>query len=378
MQNSPRLILNSPANKWNDSENELQSRLRSNPEEDTEEDTEDIEDGDNDSGTIDAETANRANATPEMDDPGLGQRMQAERWRDFDAEEQEAAPRHRAGGAGAKARPGKGADKNTVRAKASGPRVIADGEEDGEYSGPLASFFADELIVGTPVVVKSGKEASVYCCQAHPRLQAVTGNALLAAKVYRAREHRSFKNYSVYQQGRTTMNTRLDKAIAQKSAKGLSAQFGLWIGAEYETLSRLHKAGADVPKPYAQAESALLLDYYGTAGMAAPQLVSVQPTRDEAARLFEQMRRNLAVCLECDRVHGDLSPYNILYWQGALRIIDFPQAVDPMDNPDAYALFVRDVANVCEWFALYGVVEEPRALAFSLWMQSGRARPRDA
>ncbi len=307
--------------------------------------------------------------------PDLEQRLQFERWSGF--EEEEAVPRHRAGSVGAKTKAGRGADKNAPHVKASGPCVAANAD-DGEYSGPLASFFADELIVGTPVVVKSGKEASVYCCQAHPRVQAATGNALLAAKVYRAREHRSFKNYSVYQQGRTTMNTRLDKAIAQKSATGLAAQFGMWIGAEYETLSRLHKAGADVPRPYAQAPSALLLDYYGTAGMAAPQLVSVQPTQDEAVRLFEQMRRNLAVCLECDRVHGDLSPYNILYWQGMLRIIDFPQAVDPMDNPDAYMLFVRDVANVCAWFALHGVVEEPRALALSLWMQSGRARPQNA
>jgi RIO kinase 1 len=297
-------------------------------------------------------------------DLNVEQLLQAERWSDY--EEEESAPR-----------PVKTAVKATSKpqkAKASGAQVVGQTEEG--YTGPLASFYADELIVGTPQLVKSGKEATVYCCQSHPRMKASTGYDWLAAKVYRARENRSFKNYSVYQQGRTTMNTRLDKAIAQKSAKGLSAQFGMWIGSEYETLSRLHAAGADVPRPYAQAESAILFDYYGEPGHAAPQLFSVRLTDAEVPVLFEQIKRNMAILMEADRVHGDLSPYNILYWQGALKLIDFPQAVDPMDNPDAYALFVRDIANVCEYFALYDLVCDPQKLAFSLWMQSGRPRPK--
>ena len=45
-----------------------------------------------------------------------------------------------------------------------------------------------------PFNVKSGKEATVYCCQAHPS----TGAKLLAAKVYRSRNNRSFKNDVIY------------------------------------------------------------------------------------------------------------------------------------------------------------------------------------
>ena len=296
-------------------------------------------------------------------DLNVEQLLQAERWSDY--EEEENAPRP--------AKPAK-PTANPQKTKASGTRVVEQ-TEDG-YVGPLASFYADEMIVGTPQLVKSGKEATVYCCQSHPRMKTMTGHDWLAAKVYRSRENRSFKNYSVYQQGRTTMNTRMDKAIAQKSATGLTAQFGMWIGSEYATLSRLYAAGADVPRPYAQAESAILFDYYGEPGLAAPQLFSVRLTDAEVPVLFEQMKRNMAIFMEADRVHGDLSPYNILYWQGALKIIDLPQAVDPMDNPDAYALFVRDIANICDYFALYNVVCDPQKLAFSLWMQSGRPRPK--
>ena len=297
-------------------------------------------------------------------DSGVEQLLQAERWSHYEEKEIET-----------RQKPPRAAAKPTAKTKVSGMRVIEQNEE-GDYQGPFASFYADELIVGTPTLVKSGKEATVYCCQTHPRMKAAIGHEWLGAKLYRARENRSFKNYSVYQQGRTTMNTRLDKAIAQKSAKGLAAQFGLWIGAEYETLSRLYAAGADVPRPYAQAESAILFDYYGNPGMAAPQLQFVKLRQDELMPLFAQMKHNLALCMECDRVHGDLSPYNILYWEGELKIIDFPQAVDPMDNPDAYALFARDVANVCDYFALQGLANDAPQLALSLWLNAGRPHPR--
>ncbi len=237
---------------------------------------------------------------------------------------------------------------------------------------PLVSFYAEELIVGEPVVVKSGKEATVYCCPAHPR----TGQTWLAAKVYRPRQERGFKNDAVYQQGRTTMDARLDRAIHNKSKKGREVQFSTWIGAEYATLTKLHAAGADVPRPYGCAESALLLEYFGERGMAAPQLVNVELSHAEAGPLFEQLLHNLDICLEQDRVHGDLSAYNVLYWQGRLQIIDFPQAVDPIDNPQAYGLFARDVENICDYFADYGIQADPRRLALTLWMRSGRARPR--
>lgn len=242
---------------------------------------------------------------------------------------------------------------------------------DDKFS-PLAGFFADELIVGEPNVVKSGKEASVYCCQAHPR----TGKSLLAAKVYRPRQQRSFKNDGIYQQGRTTMDARADRAILNGTNKGRAMQFQQWISCEFETLRRLHAAGADVPKPYGKSDSALLIDYFGERGNAAPQLINVKLTSaQQTATLFEQLLHNLDLFLECDRVHGDLSPYNILLWGGKLQIIDFPQAVDPMDNPHAFTLFTRDMRNVCEHFALFGVRADPDRLALRLWLESGRAHP---
>ena len=81
----------------------------------------------------------------------------------------------------------------------------------------------------------------------------------------------------------------------------------------------------------------------------------IADANDEVGPLFNQLLDNLEICLDQDRVHGDLSAYNVLYWEGKLQIIDFPQAVDPLDNPDAFALFTRDLERIYAYFTQYGV-----------------------
>jgi RIO kinase 1 len=53
--------------------------------------------------------------------------------------------------------------------------------------------------------------------------------------------------------------------------------------------------------------------------------------------------------------HADLSAFNLLWWEGRLVFIDFPQAVDLAANPQGLDLLHRDVANVCRWFAKRGL-----------------------
>jgi RIO kinase 1 len=60
--------------------------------------------------------------------------------------------------------------------------------------------------------------------------------------------------------------------------------------------------------------------------------------------------RNIELMLACDRVHGDLSAYNVLYaGPGEIRIIDFPQAVDARFNSNALMLLERDIGNICAY-----------------------------
>ena len=83
--------------------------------------------------------------------------------------------------------------------------------------------------------------------------------------------------------------------------------------------------------------------------------------------------RNIELFLAHVCVHADLSPFNILYWNGGIRIIDFPQSVDPRFNANAFALLNRDLDNICQFFARHGVRAEAGSIASNLWRRFLRA-----
>src|SRR5579883_654921 len=211
----------------------------------------------------------------------------------------------------------------------------------------LDHFFAEGMITEILYQVKSGKEATVYCCQAHPSM----GVELLAAKIYRSRNQRNFKNDAIYQEGRVITNGQVRRAVQNKSRFGREVQFGMWVNHEFEVLTALHQAGADTPRPIASTQSAILMEYFGDRAQAAPSLARSELSRERARAVFDSLLRNIELWLAHNYVHGDLSAYNILYWQEQAKIIDFPQAVDPRFNSNALALLTRDIENVCQYVA---------------------------
>ncbi|HET6428461.1 MAG TPA: RIO1 family regulatory kinase/ATPase [Phycisphaerae bacterium] len=227
----------------------------------------------------------------------------------------------------------------------------------------LQPFIDDGLVADELQVDKSGKEATVYCC----RTGGPGGGELLAVKVYRPLAQRRFKNDAVYQSGRVITDARLRRAFSKKSRMGRGVQFASWVGHEYETLRILHALGADVPRPVAQSGDAILMEYVGDFDTPAPTLRQASVPQEDAPRLFQQILRNVELFLAGNRVHADLSAFNILYWRGAIRIIDFPQAVDPRENPRAFELLIRDVRNVCDCFRRHGVAADPLDIAQRMW-----------
>jgi RIO kinase 1 len=244
--------------------------------------------------------------------------------------------------------------------------------------GYLKVFYDDQLITDVLREVKGGKEANVYCCRAHPR----TGYDLLAVKVYRPRRLRNLRNDAQYRAGRNVLDdqgkrvqaSREQRALGKKTRFGRELLHGSWLAHEYANLQLLHAAGVDVPMPIAQSENAILMEYLGDADEPAPALNQVSLTREEAPPLFERLMHNVSLMLDKDRIHGDLSAYNVLYWDGAVKIIDFPQSVDPFQNPDAFELFSRDVERLCQYFAHCGIQSDAPALARQLWQEHTLAR----
>jgi RIO kinase 1 len=111
------------------------------------------------------------------------------------------------------------------------------------------------------------------------------------------------------------------------------------------------------------------MEYVGVNGSPAATLNQVKLKPSEAPQIFERLVDNLAIMLACHRVHADFSAYNVLYWEGQFKIIDFPQAVDPRRNPEACELFIRDVERLCQYFARYQIIRNASELADNLWGQ---------
>lgn len=249
------------------------------------------------------------------------------------------------------------------------PSFLASRRDGPWILSSLAHFYEEDLITDVLHVVRSGKEASVYCCAGHP----ATGAAYLAAKVYRPRMFRSLKNDAIYRQSRLQHDRegRIVRNIRRFDAgnKGRALQVKSWIEYEFETQRLLHESGANVPRPLSHIGNAVLMEYIGDVGDPAPLLKEVKLKRDEARSLFDCVVRNIALFLTHNRIHGDLSEYNMLFWRGKISIIDFAQAVDPRQNLAVFPLLLRDIERVCSYFARYGVVADARELAWSMWNQ---------
>jgi RIO kinase 1 len=129
----------------------------------------------------------------------------------------------------------------------------------------------------------------------------------------------------------------------------------------------LYSAGAAVPKPYAASENAILMEYIGGTEIAAPPLNVVELELDEAIPLYREVVQNIELMLRHGMIHGDLSAYNILYWEGKITLIDFPQVTNSHTNSEAYFILQRDIERVCDYFAEQGVRTNPKGLMHRLW-----------
>jgi RIO kinase 1 len=237
----------------------------------------------------------------------------------------------------------------------------------------LSQFYDQSLITDVQARVRGGKEANVYRCAAHP----ITEQTLLAAKVYRPRMFRQIRDDGIYREGRAVLDGegkavrardwRLRKALEDRSNLGVQAAQTSWLMYEYSALMRLHKAGARVPQPFALSPNALLISYIGDETLAAPALSDVALDRTEAPRLRDAALQTIELLLQHDMIHGDLSPYNILYWEGEITVIDFPQVVALRGNRLAAALLKRDVTRICDYFDAQGAPCDAEREFARLW-----------
>jgi RIO kinase 1 len=221
-------------------------------------------------------------------------------------------------------------------------------------------------------ILKTGKEADVFLLR-----RAVPGTSrscLLAAKRYRDSEHRMFQRDSEYLEGRRVRDSRVNRAIANRSAAGRAMISTQWANAEFAALSQLSAAGLPVPYPVQVVGTELLLEFIGEPdGTAAPRLAETRPDDTQLASLWAQLIAALTTLAGLGYAHGDLSAYNLLVHEGRLIMIDLPQIVDVISNPRGAEFLTRDAVNVSRWFTargLAGAIPNPEDLPALLRQQA--------
>jgi len=194
--------------------------------------------------------------------------------------------------------------------------------------------------------IKSGKEADVFLVR--------KGEALLAAKVYKARTERNFKNNAGYLEGRAVRSSRDARAMAKGSRYGRSQQEEAWKHAEVDALYKLAAAGVRVPAPDIFYEGVLVMGLVVDAeGYPAPRLADTTPDREQALAMYTDLLQQAGIMLSCDLIHGDLSAFNVLLAHDGPTIIDLPQVISAAANPQAEMFFRRDVQNLHRFFAQF-------------------------
>jgi RIO kinase 1 len=210
-----------------------------------------------------------------------------------------------------------------------------------EITNVLSEFtgiFSDIELIAR---IKTGKEAEVFLVEADGQL--------MALKCYRPNiKYASRHDYlGLGEIG----DSRMRRAIKNKTRIGKKAIEFIWSRREYDVLTKLAGRGALVPEVYGFSSNSVLMQYLGDAESPALRLAETELSKQQAEKALEQIVDTVEIMLELDYVHGDLSEFNVLYHKGDAYVIDFPQVVHTVNNQFARTALEKDVANLRKFFA---------------------------
>ncbi|KAL3634793.1 hypothetical protein CASFOL_021847 [Castilleja foliolosa] len=188
--------------------------------------------------------------------------------------------------------------------------------------------------------ISTGKEANVYHATK-------TDGQELAIKVYKT-SVLVFKDRDRYVQGDYRFRYGYCKHNPRKMVQ-------TWAEKEMRNLMRVRAAGIRCPAPLLLRLHVLVMEFIGKAGWAAPRLKDADLSQDKLLECYVEVIIAMRTLYQkCKLVHGDLSEYNILYFEGHLYIIDVSQSVD-LDHPHALDFLREDCIHVSDFFKKNGV-----------------------
>lgn len=227
-----------------------------------------------------------------------------------------------------------------------------DRRKEGEHRKLLDEFFDHSTLLAVSRLVNrglfdavdypisTGKEGGVF--------RATKGNEFRAVKIYRI-SNTVFRHLPPY---------ALESLRRESSVRNFGGLIFAWTRREHTILGRLADAGVRAPHPYGHFRNVLVMEFIGSSdGVAAPRLVDAAV--DNPSSLYEDLVQQIGrMAREAKLVHGDLSPYNVLYHEGKVVLIDLAQAVSS-DHPEAPRLMARDIDHFSKYLGRLGFSVDP-------------------
>ncbi|KAB2633154.1 serine/threonine-protein kinase RIO1-like [Pyrus ussuriensis x Pyrus communis] len=188
--------------------------------------------------------------------------------------------------------------------------------------------------------ISTGKEANVYHATKSDGQE-------MAIKVFKT-SILVFKDRDRYVQGDYRFRHGYCKRNPRKMVQ-------TWAEKEMRNLKRLKDNGIRCPSTVILRLHVLVMEFIGKSGWAAPRLKDAALSLDKLREGYMEMIIAMRTMYQKSKlVHGDLSEYNILYFEGHLYIIDVSQAVD-LDHPHALDFLREDCVHVSDFFKKHGV-----------------------
>ncbi len=183
--------------------------------------------------------------------------------------------------------------------------------------------------------LKQGKESSVLLGEKEGEFVAIKIHALEAG---------NFKKIWPYLEGdRRFFNIKRTK-------RGI---IYTWCKKEYKNMIIAYeKAKINAPRPIAQLNNVLIMEFLGENFTPAPRLTDVHLENPED--IFKTIIYFIKKLYKNNLIHADLSFYNILYFEEKPYFIDFSQGV-LTSHPNAEYLLKRDIKNICQDFKRYEI-----------------------
>ena len=179
--------------------------------------------------------------------------------------------------------------------------------------------------------ISTGKEGNVFYAED-------SDGEPMALKIFRTSTS-TFKRINKYIEGDPRFND-----VKGNRRKLIYA----WTRKEFSNLNRYWNAGIPVPEPIDFKKNCLIMEYIGDENSPAPQLRNC--ALEDPDEIYDEVI-SFAIdgFKDAHLVHGDLSEYNVLMFDGEPILIDCGQAVTS-DHFNAKDFLRRDIENINRFF----------------------------